>query len=105
MMRLTISQDAKERPEQPKCCPTELQQAISELALEGIGYYSMPFVRDTFALSNEEVVGPDYAPPVAPYYFSLRKASIYAGSNEIQGREGHGVEKIPPVDVEMVLDA
>ena len=67
-----------------KCRGTELQQAISELALEGIGYYSMPFVRDTFALSNEEVVGPDYAPPVAPYYFSLRKASIYAGSNEIQ---------------------
>jgi alkylation response protein AidB-like acyl-CoA dehydrogenase len=67
-----------------KCRGTELQQAISELALEGVGYYSMPFVRDTFALSNEEVVGPDYAPNTAPYYFSLRKASIYAGSNEIQ---------------------
>ncbi len=67
-----------------KCRGTELQQAISELALEGVGYYSMPFVRDTFALQNEEVVGPDYAPVTAPYYFSLRKASIYAGSNEIQ---------------------
>ncbi len=67
-----------------KCRGTELQQAISELAVEGIGYYGFPFVRDTFALSNEEIVGPDYAPPVTPYYFSLRKASIYAGSNEIQ---------------------
>ncbi len=67
-----------------KCRGTELQQAISELALEGIGYYGMPFVEDTFALKNEEVVGPDYAPVTAPYYFSLRKASIYAGSNEIQ---------------------
>ncbi|MGD1935828.1 MAG: pimeloyl-CoA dehydrogenase large subunit, partial [Candidatus Phaeomarinobacter sp.] len=38
----------------------------------------------TFALYNEEMVGPDYAPVTAPYYFSLRKASIYAGSNEIQ---------------------
>jgi alkylation response protein AidB-like acyl-CoA dehydrogenase len=33
---------------------------------------------------NGEIVGPDYAPPVAPKYFNMRKTSIYGGSNEIQ---------------------
>ena len=67
-----------------KCKGTELQQAISELSVEAVGYYVMPFVRDTWANANEPRPGPDYAAPVAPYYFNLRKASIYAGSNEIQ---------------------
>ncbi len=67
-----------------KCRNTELQQAISELAVETIGVYAMPFVRDTWAKTNEPRPGPDYAAPIAPYYFNLRKASIYAGSNEIQ---------------------
>ena len=63
---------------------TEIQQAISELSLEAIGYYAMPFVRDTWAKTNVLRPGPENAAPVAPYYFNLRKASIYAGSNEIQ---------------------
>jgi alkylation response protein AidB-like acyl-CoA dehydrogenase len=67
-----------------KCNGTDLQQAISELSLEAAGYYAMPFVRDTWASTNEPRPGPDYAAPIAPYYFNLRKASIYAGSNEIQ---------------------
>ena len=67
-----------------KCRNTDLQQAISELSVEAIGYYAMPFVRDTWANVNEPRPGPDYAAPVAPYYFNIRKASIYAGSNEIQ---------------------
>lgn len=67
-----------------KCRATELQQAVSELAVETIGYYAMPFVRDTWSRTNEPRPGPDYAAPIAPYYFNLRKASIYAGSNEIQ---------------------
>ena len=67
-----------------KCRNTDLQQEISELSLETLGYYAMPFVRDTWSHANEPRPGPDYAAPVAPYYFNLRKASIYAGSNEIQ---------------------
>ena len=67
-----------------KCRSTELQQQISELAVEAIGYYAMPFVRDTWGRTNEPRPGPDYAAPIAPYYFNLRKAAIYAGSNEIQ---------------------
>lgn len=63
---------------------SEMQQRVSELVLEAVGYYANPFVADTFALTNEERVGPDYAAPAAPSYFNYRKTSIYAGSNEIQ---------------------
>jgi alkylation response protein AidB-like acyl-CoA dehydrogenase len=71
-----------------KCEGSEMQQHISELALEAVGVYSAPFVEDTFAILNGETnevrAGPDYAAPVAPAYFNYRKTSIYAGSNEIQ---------------------
>lgn len=67
-----------------KCRGTELQQAVSELAVEALGNYVQPFVEDGMIDTNEPSIGPDYAMTVAPYYFSLRKASIYAGSNEIQ---------------------
>jgi len=67
-----------------KCRNTDLQQTISELSVEALGYYVMPFIRDTWARTNEPRPGPEYAAPIGPYYFNLRKASIYAGSNEIQ---------------------
>jgi alkylation response protein AidB-like acyl-CoA dehydrogenase len=67
-----------------KLTGSETQQAITELTLEAVGNYALPFVEDTFAQSNEPRAGPDYAAPAAPAYFNFRKASIYAGSNEIQ---------------------
>jgi len=67
-----------------KLTGSETQQAITELTLEAVGNYALPFVADTFAQSNEPRAGPDYAAPAAPAYFNYRKASIYAGSNEIQ---------------------
>ena len=67
-----------------KCRGSELQQQISELMVEAIGTKAHPFIRNTFERPNEERPVPDYAAPVAPYYLNLRKASIYAGSNEIQ---------------------
>ena len=87
-LRIFASLSAGQRPgpesSMIKCRNTDLQQAISELSVEAIGYYAMPFVRDTWVKSNEPRPGPDFAAPVAPYYFNIRKASIYAGSNEIQ---------------------
>jgi alkylation response protein AidB-like acyl-CoA dehydrogenase len=87
-LRMFSAMSAGQRPgaesSMLKCKGTELQQAISELSLETLGYYAMPFVRDTWAMANEPRPGPDYAAPIAPYYFNLRKAAIYAGSNEIQ---------------------
>ena len=64
---------------------TEIQQAITELLLEAVGYYAFPYVPDASTDGwNETPIGPDYAAPIAPHYFNWRKASIYAGSNEIQ---------------------
>jgi alkylation response protein AidB-like acyl-CoA dehydrogenase len=67
-----------------KCAGSEAQQAITELTLEAVGTYAAPFVQDTWSPTNEGRAGPDYAAPAAPAYFNFRKASIYAGSNEIQ---------------------
>jgi alkylation response protein AidB-like acyl-CoA dehydrogenase len=64
---------------------TELQQAITELAVEVTGYYAMPFDASTPREGdNFQPVGPEYANGVAQDYFNTRKVSIYAGSNEIQ---------------------
>ena len=64
---------------------TEIQQAISELLVEAIGYDAFPYVPEALRDGwNEAPIGPDYAAPLAPHYFNWRKASIYGGTNEIQ---------------------
>ncbi|NQW08852.1 MAG: acyl-CoA dehydrogenase family protein [Alphaproteobacteria bacterium] len=65
---------------------TEVQQGLTELLMEAIGPYAAPFQPEAFREDgwNEEPVGPDYGPALAPLYFNWRKASIYGGSNEIQ---------------------
>ncbi len=60
-----------------------IQQQLTELVMEVVGPYAMPYQRD-FDGRNEPVVGPDYATEAAPMYFNYRKVSIYGGSNEIQ---------------------
>src|ERR1700744_1379281 len=60
-----------------------IQQQLTELLMEVVGPYVMPYQRD-FDGKNEPVVGPDYATEAAPMYFNYRKVSIYGGSNEIQ---------------------
>jgi len=68
-----------------KCRGTELQQALSELVLEAVGNYAVPFDNPGPAKGqNVEPIGPEYAGVAAPAYFNTRKVSIYAGSNEIQ---------------------
>ena len=67
---------------------SEVQQEITELALEAAGIYGNPFVQDTIALAepgtNAESPTPEHLLTAAPSYFNYRKTSIYAGSNEIQ---------------------
>jgi pimeloyl-CoA dehydrogenase large subunit len=60
-----------------------IQQQLTELLMEVVGPYAMPYQRD-FDGNNEPVVGPGYATEAAPMYFNYRKVSIYGGSNEIQ---------------------
>lgn len=62
---------------------SELQQATTELLMDVVGPYILPY-DDHEDGSNEPPVGPDFAAEAAPTYFNWRKISIYGGSNEIQ---------------------
>lgn len=64
---------------------TELQQAVTELAMEIAGTYTAPLDQSTPEPGdNFAPAGPQNANGVAQEYFNARKVSIYAGSNEIQ---------------------
>jgi len=65
---------------------SEIQQAITELLLELVGPYALPYQREYLEDErwNEPPVGPEWAGALAPAYFNYRKVSIYGGSNEIQ---------------------
>lgn len=64
---------------------TELQQSVTELALDAVGYYALPLDQSTpDPGDNFQPVGPAHANGVAQDYFNTRKVTIYAGSNEIQ---------------------
>ena len=62
---------------------SEIQQATTELLMEVVGPYALPY-QDMDSRTNEPPVGPDWAAALAPAYFNNRKVSIYGGSNEIQ---------------------
>ena len=64
---------------------TEIDQLMTELAMEAAGPYVLPYAPRALEEGwNEEPLGPEYAAPVAPDYFNTRKVTIYGGSNEIQ---------------------
>ena len=85
-----VSQEGSKRGPGPeasmlKIKGTEVQQMLTELMMEAVGPYALPF--DPAYLSGEteqSATGYDDAAPLAPYYFNYRKTSIYGGSNEIQ---------------------
>ncbi len=57
---------------------TEVQQGITELMMQAVGPRAQPFA----AVDNGAI--DHFTSRLAPRYFNFRKASIYAGSNEIQ---------------------
>jgi len=63
---------------------SEIQQATTELLMEVVGPYALPYQEEPEHGANEPPIGPDWAGSVAPTYFNWRKISIYGGSNEIQ---------------------
>jgi alkylation response protein AidB-like acyl-CoA dehydrogenase len=64
---------------------SELQQATTELLVQVAGPWSTPWQPDRQdRRTNEPVVGPEWAPPLAPNYYYSRAASIFGGSNEVQ---------------------
>ena len=85
-----VSAEAERRAPGPeasllKIKGTEIQQALTELMVQAVGPYALPFrieaLSDGFA---GPPVGPEYAATFAATYCNMRKASIYGGSNEIQ---------------------
>ena len=85
-----ISEDSKRRGPGPeasmlKVKGTEVQQMLTELMVEAVGPYSMPFdPQYLHGDSQRSAFEDDDAAPLASYYFNFRKTSIYGGSNEIQ---------------------
>jgi alkylation response protein AidB-like acyl-CoA dehydrogenase len=64
---------------------TDVQQAITELVCEAVGYYAVPYIKQALHDGwNEPPIGPAYAATAAPTYHNWRKASIYGGSTEVQ---------------------
>src|SRR6202521_5985470 len=65
---------------------SEIQQTITELLLEVVGPYALPYQPEYLddERRNEPPVGPEWAPALAPAYFNMRQTTIYGGSNEIQ---------------------
>jgi len=58
---------------------TEIQQALTELAMQAVGPLAQPF-QATGGYSDFD----SFAAGLAPRYCNFRKTTIYAGSNEIQ---------------------
>jgi len=82
---LTAGQNVGPESSLLKARGTEIGQAITELAVELVGYYALPFNNPGPELGhNEAPIGSQFANTSTPRYFNYRKASIYAGSNEIQ---------------------
>ena len=64
---------------------TKLQQSVSELTVEALDHYAHPRVPEQAEPGyNGALVGPWESGCASRSYFSLRAASIYSGSNEIQ---------------------
>ena len=85
-----ISMDSAKRGPGPeasmlKVKGTEVQQQLTELMVEAVGPYGMPFDPEYLHGTHEHSTSDDDdAAPLASYYFNFRKTSIYGGSNEIQ---------------------
>jgi len=62
---------------------SEIQQSITELACEALGYYAAPYEHRPDG-SNQPPVGPDYAQGRMEAFLYNRATTIYGGSNEIQ---------------------
>ena len=63
---------------------TEIQQRLTELALEAVGNYALVNRPTVGHEDNRAIPGPEYSQIVTEEYLNARKKSIYGGSNEIQ---------------------
>ena len=63
----------------------ELVQRITELGMEAVAYYGLPYQPEARAVASEtEPVGPEHALMAVPYYLNKRASTIAGGTPEIQ---------------------
>ena len=63
----------------------EIQQTLTELMMLALGPQALPHQHAAMEADYKgALAGPDYGVPLPGFYFNFRKASIYAGSDEIQ---------------------
>lgn len=86
----TLAREASLPPGQPdpvssvlKLRGSQLQQDASELLVDVLGPEALPY-RDELSVAGWPGALPEGAADAMPRYFNWRKASIYAGSNEVQ---------------------
>ncbi|MCX7567961.1 acyl-CoA dehydrogenase family protein [Sulfitobacter sp. F26169L] len=88
-LRVVSADDGKSEPgpevSMLKIVGTEVQQRLTELMVQAVGPYGLPFDAEFLEGETEHAVtGKDDAAPLTAAYLNFRKASIYGGSNEIQ---------------------
>ena len=85
-----LSAQAKQRDPGPessvlKIRGSEIQQTLSELAMQAIGHQALPWIPAALEAGwHGEPGGAEFWGPLAGRYYNLRKSSIFSGSNEIQ---------------------
>lgn len=68
-----------------KLMGSEIGQEITELRMEAVGYYAIPFLPETRIPGNNiDFPGPEHAKTAAAKYLNGRASTIYAGSSEVQ---------------------
>ncbi|MBL4908275.1 MAG: acyl-CoA dehydrogenase family protein [Sneathiella sp.] len=68
-----------------KLMGSELNQEISELRMEAVGYHALPFLPETRIPGNNTAFpGPERARTATAKYLNNRATTIYAGSSEVQ---------------------
>ncbi len=68
-----------------KTIGSEVKQQITELALETVGWYGLPFQPEALnPCGRPDIVGPRAAATAVPSYLCERAATIYSGASEVQ---------------------
>jgi alkylation response protein AidB-like acyl-CoA dehydrogenase len=63
----------------------EIQQTLSELTMQAIGHYALPWIPEALEVGWQAGSGTEQDwPAFSGRYFNLRKTTIFSGSNEIQ---------------------
>jgi alkylation response protein AidB-like acyl-CoA dehydrogenase len=82
---LSAGKDSGALSSMTKILGTELQQKLTELAIEALGTQALIWQPEAIVPGSDmTVVGPDYAATAMAHYLNTRACSIYGGSNEVQ---------------------